>query len=407
MGHSHRLEGLARAGALIVLVTLLACKQQGNAPPPVEDAGPPPPPPQLPLYGVRVGMTEEQLFAAFPAAGKVDACTVWLVGKKPPSEPTVPGARSKAHAECATLGDAGGATDGEFSTMMDVAEAIFPGKDDDRTLEQFDAFSVTLSQLRAMVRAGSLTEAELFQAANSDTAYRSVISVAAKLLDGGRAFVRPQQSRRPLCATLDAGCDDYDPEKIREYVSGGYTYGTLDGQARARCSYGACRGPFQRSEGLYKLMFLSQTGALAGLGMSRLGADATLEPDNPKSYATYTSRSKLAPKVARVGAIVGATYPAAEAYWAGAISLNLAPDDPAAKSASAWGLAIVWLKDQRVSRIILNIKDEEKLAELPATLEAHYKKAGTTAGTITTWELDGAVARLDIGAAAMLLVEER
>lgn len=141
---------------------------------------------------------------------------------------------------------------------------------------------------------------------------------------------------------------------------------------------------------------------MGGIGLARAARpDHQLDPNSSSSFGTYASRSNLEASVAKFGVLVANALPAAEDYWKGAVALI-----PAAGSNDNWASGIAWIHDGQVVRVLLNIGDDTKLGDLPATLAGAYGVPGTTKGAVTTWSLPGRVwARLDIGAATSLVVE--
>jgi hypothetical protein len=126
-----------------------------------------------------------------------------------------------------------------------------------------------------------------------------------------------------------------------------------------------------------------------------------LKPDVPASYSVYSSRSKLDGTTAKLGVQIANAIPDAENYWQGAVALV-----PPEEASSDWGTAIVWLREGRVVRIVVNLMADDKLGDMPGVLAGTYGAAGSTQGTVTTWSLpSGITAKLDIGAAVALLVQ--
>lgn len=150
------------------------------------------------------------------------------------------------------------------------------------------------------------------------------------------------------------------------------------------------------------MRLVGSAGALSGIGLARASrSDRQLSATDPASYSVYASRSGLETKLARLGVLVANAVPATESFWKGAVAL-----DPPKEAKGAWLSAVVWLREDRIVRVLVNVGDEKTLGELPKLLNGIYERPGSTKGTITTWTLaDGTSARLDIGAAASLVVE--
>ena len=194
-----------------------------------------------------------------------------------------------------------------------------------------------------------------------------------------------------------------DAERVRTYTSGGYSLGQIDTDAHSRVVYGKCRGPFLQNEKSLTSRLVARTGGLGGIGLARATRpDRTLKPSEPPSFLVFSSRSKLEPPWARFGVVLANALPQAEKYWNGAITLTAGSD-----TKSDWGSAAAWLRDGRVARVLVNVQSGSKLGDLPKALALVYGAPGTTSGTVTTWSLPGGVvAKLDIGAAAALVVEQ-
>ncbi|WP_437778986.1 hypothetical protein [Sorangium sp. So ce1097] len=81
---------------------------------------------------------------------------------------------------------------------------------------------------------------------------------------------------------------------------------------------------------------------------------------------------------------------------------------PAEGASSNWGNAVVWLREDRVIRVVVNLSADDKLGGLPGVLAGIYGAPGSTQGTVTTWTLpSGITAKLDIGAAVALTLIDR
>ena len=162
-----------------------------------------------------------------------------------------------------------------------------------------------------------------------------------------------------------------DPERVRTYFEGGYSLGKIDADAHSRVVYGACRNPFLRSEKRLAVKLAWRTGAFSGIGLARaVQKDRRLDPDASKTYRTYSSRSKLDKTVARFGVMVANGILPAEAYWQGTIALL-----PGGEAKSEWRSAVVWLRDGKVARILLNVLANDKLGDLPKVVAGTYLRS--------------------------------
>lgn len=67
----------------------------------------------------------------------------------------------------------------------------------------------------------------------------------------------------------------------------------------------------------------------------------------------------------------------------------------------------MWLREGRVVRVVVNLLADDKLGDMPGALAGIYGTPGSTQGTVTTWSLpSGVMAKLDIGAAVALVVQD-
>ena len=176
------------------------------------------------------------------------------------------------------------------------------------------------------------------------------------LFTGAWDFATASTSRRELSALISDTCDDLDPDRVHTYIAGGYTLGQIDADAHSRVVYGKCRGPFLQGERKLQAKLVSRAGGLSGIGLARAARpDHQLNPDDAATFSIYSARSKLDPAVARFGVMVANALPAVESYWQGAVALL-----PGDGVASAWTSAIVWMRDGRVARVLVNIADDDK-----------------------------------------------
>jgi hypothetical protein len=366
-------------------------------------AAPPPAVSHLPAsYAeVRLGMAEADLRKLFPPAEDISRCAPKLIGGDVPSPTLVPGAEKKARAQCARALDIAGPMLAERKKLAVAAAELTSSGD---PVDMADALLYTTAQVRGVVRAGAVPEPAVVEAARgkSSTAYGAVLPVVGELVDGAFTFARSRQTRRPLCAVIAESCDDLDPERVRTYVQGGYSLGQIDADAHSRVVYGKCRSPFLQGEKKLQNKLVKRAGLLGAIGLARATqSDHVLKPDVPASYSVYSSRSKLDGTTAKLGVQIANAIPDAENYWQGAVALV-----PPEEASSDWGTAIVWLREGRVVRIVVNLMADDKLGDMPGVLAGTYGAAGSTQGTVTTWSLpSGITAKLDIGAAVALLVQ--
>ena len=368
-------------------------------------AAPPVPELPAPFAAVRIGMTDVELKTMFPPLEDITNCAPRLVGGDAAIPTQIPGAEKNPRSRCARTIDIAGMTSGELSAEADWMKkvddvAVRSGRDaSDYRAGGRDVFA----QIRGSIRAATVPEAALVTADRGThaTAFAAVDSVETDLVNGAIAFAEEHTTRRTLSALISDGCDDLDADRVSKYVSGGYTLATIDADAHSRVVYGKCRGPFLQGEKKLQTKLLRRAGGLAGVGLARASrTDHQLNPDDPATFAIYSSRSKLDQPVAKFGVMIANALPQTEAYWHGAVVLL-----PGEGAKTDWRSAVVWIRDGKVARILVNITADDKLGDLPKTLADIYGAPGTTQGTVTTWSLAGNTARLDIGGAVSLVLE--
>jgi hypothetical protein len=229
-----------------------------------------------------------------------------------------------------------------------------------------------------------------------------VLPVSGEFINGAFTFALSKQTHRLLCMVIAKSYDALDPERVRTYVQGGYSFGQIDADAHSRVVYGKCRSPFLQGEKKLQNKLVKRAGLLGGIGLARATqSDHQLKPDVPASYSFYSSRSKLGGTTAKLAVQLANAIPDAESYWQGAVAL-VAPEG----ASPDWGTAIVWVREGRVVRVVVNLLADDKLGDMPGVLAGIYGAPGATQGTVTTWSLpSGVTAKLDIGAAVALVVQ--
>jgi len=360
-----------------------------------------------PFDTLRLGASEAELKEAFPPAEDISNCVPHLVGGDAPMPVRLPGYEKKPRSYCARSYHIGGITAGEDDNVDSWMEN---NKDFLRRNSSIDRDDVrmgrlyAIAQIRGILRSGSIDETSVIVAAQGkvSTAYESVHEVGQELSWGGKEFSTAHVSRRQVCALMADECDDLDPDRVRTYVFGGYSLGQIDVDANVRVANSKCRNPYMKAEKRFAYKLSARAGAFPGIGLARATSkDRTLDPEDSGTYKVFSSRSKLEPKVAKFGVQLANGIEKAEEFWKGAIAVL-----PASTPDATWGSAVVWLTDGRISRILVNVRADDKLGDLPKELAEVYGSAGVTQGSVTKWEIPGGVtATLDIGAAASLVVE--
>ncbi len=397
------------ACAGVVLLALLSCNKSATV---AVDGAPateaknvvqlPPP-----FSDIRLGMTQADLAVKFPASEDLSHCELRLVGGDRPEPPKVPGADKKARSRCARAVEIGGPTIRDVAQMITTLKEL--GANDDNFADELEAAVYSWAQVRGAVRAGALPEASVIEAdrGHGDTAYGALTDVADALFRGGYTFATSHQARREVSAVIADGCGDVDADRVRKYFDGGYSLAQIDADAHSRVVYGKCRGPFLSNEKQLQRDFARRTGAFGGIGLARASRpDHQLKPDDPSTFAVYSSRSKVDTSVAKLGVAVANVLPAVETHWQGTVGLLPAEAPDGGEGDVIWSRAVVWLRDGHVARVLLNLTRDGRFADAPKALADFYKSPGTTAGTVTKWSLaDGTTVTLDIGAATSVVVE--
>lgn len=143
--------------------------------------------------------------------------------------------------------------------------------------------------------------------------------------------------------------------------------------------------------------FVIHTGGLAGIGLARASRpDRKLLLDTPSTYAVYSLRSSLAPGIARLGVQIANQLPETERFWEGAVALS-------SKNSGHLGVALVWLEQGKVARVMVNIYEEKKLLAIRDELTKIHGDKGQESGLRVRWSLPGGQElTLDQGAALAL-----
>lgn len=357
-----------------------------------------------PFANLRLGLTEAELRAIYPTEGNIGSCSLRLLGPERVVGPAQPGGEGPARAACASEASAGGLTEDELLRAMRFG-ATLGGTEDDvaQAGDMFAGAWLTATQIRASVRAGAVQESVVFRAADNAgaTAFDSVMGAAGHLALGTVVFALNSAGRYAIAATVDDRCEDLDPAKIRRFVEGGMGRSQIATEANrtgARCGYGITR-QFPRFRG----RLFSLSGGLAGIGLARaMRSDRIVDPERPETFRLFCQRARITNAGGRLATAIANAIPRVEDYWRGAVQLPKLPE----AQAGPWGMPVVWLRDGKVTRILLNIWKGDKLAQLPAIVGATLGQPTSSQGTTTTWNLPGgAVAKLDIGAAGALVVE--
>lgn len=397
-----------RLGAFALVATVVGCARgpkKEESKPTVEETAPPVP--QLPdvFAEVRLGMTVKKLLKLFPAAEDTDKCAPVLLGANPALPAQVPGADKKAASRCARSIDLAGLTFSEFTRVAKVSHSL--GGDSSSkvtTSDILEGLILATAQVRSAVRAGRLSEAALFKAAegSASTTLAASLPVAATLTDGTLEFGKDKSGRRVLCALMAEDCEDLDPARARTYTEGGYRPFQIDADAHSRVVYGKCRATFLSREGFFRGRLLRRTGGLGGIGLARaMREDRKLDPEATTTFDTFKFKSKLKGDVAKIAVTVANALPEVEQYFSHTIVLRGGGDVD-----TRWGVAIVWIRDGKVVRMLVNLSNDEAIPDLAKQLSKGYGDEGATVGTVTTWKVSGARVRLDIGAAASLVVDD-
>lgn len=387
--------GLTSVIAVAAVIALVSVRTNESAAPTSSVVTAPPPRPRhLPgqFSAVRVGMPLEELVAAFPARGDVTSCRTQLVGGEPPRQ-RIPGEDEKgAHARCPDLMAVAGLSRDEEELLAAAAVEIDGANDDD----ELRGLVLSVAQVRSAVRSGVITEEQILAAASdrAGSARAAALHVAGQLYDGSVRFSAPRNARRPIGATLVAGCSDVDRDRTRSYFAGGYTLGQIDGEARTRI--GPCLGTFTQREEELKTRFRSRLGGLAAIGLARASRpDRRLDPDDPASFTVFETRGRLGRPAAELGVRIANAIPDLERRLDGVV--QLVPDD-----ASVFRSALVWVEGGVVTRAEVTLASVEDVLGAVETAEKDLGP-GRKDGAAISWTPEGgAMTRLDRGAGWVL-----
>lgn len=356
--------------------------------------------PQLPspYSALRLGADRDTIRRAYPPVEDTAHCAPKLAGgdKEGPIVPD--GSEKKPRSYCVRSLEIAGLTDAEVNRLQSEASEL---ESDSLAAKNVTAALIyATAQVRGSVRAMTIDESLVRGAGgSSEKGSGAVLDVGGKLYQGSARFLRPRTARRVVCAAVSTDCSGVDADRVRGYVRGEYSLGTIDSEAHKRVANSKCRGPYVRGEAAFKRSFAAATGGLAGIGLARAAQKTrTLDPENPATFKIYSGRSRLDSSVAVLGVKIANALEKTEAFWTGAVAL--APGG----EPGPWGTTVVWFEGDKVSRILVNIRDEKTLLELPDLLTKLYGAPGRAEGSKTRWSLDGATAVLDIGMAANLVV---
>ena len=343
-----------------------------------------PPTPLAPWHDLLPGSRLDALLSENGSPRTVPAdCTVQLVGAASNSGEV--GAES---GRCATTADLAGLSRAE-AEFLERSEA--PSAKGPSSIAFRAGAKLTSAQLRSGLRAGALSPDALAGAASEGEA-PTVIQAAVSLTSGSHAFARLQSTRRSIAAVIRDDCSGLDPARVRQYSSGGFSLAELDRAASVRVAHGKCLGSYIASERRLQSEFLGMTGALAGFGLdisSRASRQA--DPDDPRTFAIYRTRSSLSPSAARLGVQLANALTKTETYFSNIVAVTFPGD-----GASPWGTALVWSNDGVVDRLVVNLLDP---AQATRECEGHYGKPLASPSTeVRRWRLpSGHRLELDVG----------
>lgn len=348
-----------------------------------------------PFDKVRIGMSIAEVQSFFPAVEPWGGCKVNLVGYEPPRA-NVPEDKERARSLCPNIVDYGAASMGEILFSLDLGT-------NERRAEHRGlvgaGFVRAVEQVRAVLRAGAIERADIVSlqsgASSRNESSKWLPYVAAELFDGSMAFVKPRDARRPICALVKEDCSGLDPERVRQYVRGDFSLNDLDREARRRVANSRCRSTYVAGERMFQLEMVSQTGAFAGIGLARSSrSDRQLDPERPNTFAVYKTRSRLDYDAAKFAVRVVNGLDATAKYFEGSVLLE--------PGAGAPGSALVWATGGKISRVLVNVDDDDA----QGTLRELYGADPANKDGVSIWELEnGIVAKLDATMARSLVVE--
>lgn len=366
--------------------------------------------PQLPapFQNVRIGASRVDVLAAYPGVSDAETCAEVLLGRapsddRPPSDAPAP---EGPHSRCINDLEVAGTTTADIARFLRAA-TLFGGERGTEEGVVLAGLVRTQAQVRGAIRAGVISELDAWRA-NGDRdipARQAVFRLSLRLASGALAFTEGLPQLRFTVAMLpDDGCEVLDAHRLRAFVEGR----TSLSQIRSTSDRAArrCGRALIADSGALAGQFLVLSGGLGPVGLpyAQHGQEAMTEPETSK-LSELRRRTSWDDEMARLAIRLGREVPRVEQYWSGGVVLY-GPAQPKGAPEPAWGNAIVWFRDGRVSRIVLNIGDEEQLESLRGQLASLYSAPGTVAENVTTWRLPGgASAKLDTGGALALSLE--
>lgn len=407
----------ALAGVLAVASCLLfACDEEGEgererAAAGEQAAAPPEPSPLPPPYGhLSLGMTRAELAEIYPPEEDTSDCRVRLVGEASSESAPVPGEDDEGdegpHARCVDESAIQGATDDQLMRQIRVGVTLSgTGRRDLQVADLFNGLVRGIAQVRGAARAGVISDQEIYEA-NGETgvpAYEGAFRVGSALALGTLTFTEGRRQLRFLAATITDDCDRLDPDRVAAFLRG--EYGRSEIRRRSDRAAYRCGRRMRRAQDRLGGELLALTGGLGGVGLSRgLRGEGGVDPDDPRSFRELRRRADLTTATAALAVQIANHLDEVEAYWSGAVQLSRgeSKDDP------LWGSAVAWLEDDRVTRILVNVRDHDRVGELRDLVAEHRGEPGTTEGPVTTWPIDDDTQlRLDVGAPLALVLERR
>ncbi len=337
-----------------------------------------------PFGEVRLGMSRDDLEALFPPREPTGDCRLPLIGRRPmvPAAPT-PETQSNAHSHCADAEAVAGATRGERTRIMERAQVLAEEADFGES-DLVGGFELSLAQIRGAVRADLLTDRALLDAfgQTGSRTHEAVFGLAGSLTEGSVAFLRGAGSRR-VGAMLNESCEVVDETRVDAFVRG-----QLDSR---RCRSADQAGSVLRSGG----------GVIA-VGQVRSLRD-NVSPEEPRSYRELLRSAELSERQAAFTVRVADHLDEVEAYFHGAVVL--AAQRSEGTELPVWGSAIAWFADGRVSRLLLNIDDDEAIDSLQSFVLRELGPPDEDERHFASWDGRGWKAHLDRGAGLALILE--
>ena len=344
-----------------------------------------------PYAQVHIGMTREALEELFPPGEPTGDCRFPTVGLRPDLPPHVQG----AHSRCVTAEGVAGISDAERERATEHAREVSGDSEDELRVADVEAASLlSLAHVRGAARAGTLSERMMLDAFRQSgaTLHESAFGMAVALSQGTIDMLKSRRRSRYVAALMAEDCEDVDATRIDTLVRG-----ELDLRRAGSDGARRCRRLLSRRQARFAGRAARVGGGLVSIGVLR-SSGATLDASNPRSLRTLIRETDLTEERAAFAVHVAEQRDAVESYFRHAVML--VPESEAA----IWGSAVVWFEEDRVSRLMLNVHDDDAIESLQGFLVPAFGRPAEDEPAYVTWNGDGFNVRLDRGAGLALIL---